>query len=71
MIEPGRVCVKRIGRDAGEKCVVINVLDKDFVEVVSRIRKKTRKCNIMHLDPTEEKVDPSSEDAIKKALEKN
>lgn len=70
MIEAGRVCVKKIGRDAGERCVVINVLDKDFVEVVSTTRKKARKCNIMHLDPTLEKVDPSSENAIKTALGK-
>lgn len=70
MIEAGRVCIKKIGRDSGERCVVINILDNRFVEIVSATRKKARKCNILHLEPTQEKVDPSSEEAIKKALEK-
>lgn len=70
MIEAGRVCIKKIGRDCGEKCVIINILDNKFVEIVSTTRKKARKCNILHLEPTQEKVDPSSEEAIKKALER-
>lgn len=68
MIEPGRVCIKRSGRDAGKKCVVINVLDNKFVEIVSSSRKKARKCSIMHLTPLSQKVDPKSEEEIKKAL---
>jgi large subunit ribosomal protein L14e len=68
MIEAGRICIKKVGRDRGEKCVVLNVLDNRFVEIVSTTRKKARKCNILHLQPTEEKVDPSSEEQINKAL---
>ena len=66
MIEPGRVCIKKFGRDAGERCVVINVLDNRFVEIVSSIRKKARKANILHLTPLDQKVNPSSEEEIKK-----
>ncbi len=68
MIEPGRVCIKKIGRDAGSKCVVINVLDNKFVEIVSSNRKKTRKCNITHLVPLSQKVNPKSEEEIKNSL---
>jgi large subunit ribosomal protein L14e len=68
MIEPGRVCIKKSGRDAGDKCVVINVLDKKFVEIVSASRKKARKCNMMQLTPLSQKVNPQSEEEIKNAL---
>jgi large subunit ribosomal protein L14e len=68
MIEEGMVCIKNTGRDKGEKCVVINVLDDQFVEIVSAKRKKARKANIVHLTPTGKKVDPKSEEQIKSAL---
>jgi large subunit ribosomal protein L14e len=68
MIEEGMVCIKKTGRDAGEKCVVINVLDDQFVEIVSKNRKQARKVNILHLSPLDKKVDPKSEEEIKKAL---
>lgn len=53
ILKPGRVCVKLAGREAGEKCVVTEVHDKNFVTVVGpKIRK--RKCNISHLEPLED-----------------
>jgi len=70
MIEPGRVYVKNTGRDKGERCVVINVLDSKFVEIVTNNRKKARKANMAHLTPTEMEVDPKSEEQIKGALAK-
>lgn len=69
MIEPGRVCIKKMGRDAGKKCVVINILDNKFVEIVSINREKARKCNILHLVPLSQKVNPKSADEIKNALQ--
>ena len=68
MIEPGRICIKKTGRDAGKKCVVINILDNKFVEIVSLNRKSARKCSISHLVPLEQKVNPKSEEEIKNAL---
>ncbi len=68
MIEEGMVCIKKTGRDAGEKCVVINVLDNQFVEIVSKKRKQARKTNILHLSPLGKKVNPKSEEEIKAAL---
>ncbi|MBN2112436.1 50S ribosomal protein L14e [Candidatus Woesearchaeota archaeon] len=49
MIEVGRLCVKIAGRDAGLKCVVVEVLDKNFVMIDGQTRR--RKCNILHLEP--------------------
>lgn len=49
MIEVGRICIKLAGRDAGKKCVVVEVLDDNFVMIDGETRR--RKCNIIHLEP--------------------
>ncbi|WP_457611716.1 KOW motif-containing protein, partial [Methanocaldococcus sp.] len=30
-IEIGRVCIKTLGREAGNTCVIVDILDKNFV----------------------------------------
>jgi len=70
MIEPGRVCVKIAGREAGQKCVVVEVLDENFVVVVGpKVRR--RRCNIDHLEPTLLKIElkDTSPEGIRKAFE--
>ena len=54
-IEIGRVCVKTAGREAGKICVIVDILDKNFVIVDGLV--KRRRCNIKHLEPTEKKGD--------------
>ena len=49
MFEIGRLCVKLAGRDAGLKCVVVDVLENRFVLIDGETRR--RKCNIIHLEP--------------------
>jgi len=68
-IEVGRICVKIAGREAGEKCVIVEVIDDNFVEVVGTSM-KNRKCNIKHLEPVDQKIEIKSEDVetIKKEL---
>ncbi len=65
-IEPGRVCYKTRGRDAGRKVVVLEV-SGCFATVVKRSGKKER-CNIRHLFPLREKLDAKMplEELIKK-----
>ncbi len=47
----GSVCIKTAGREAGEKAVVVEKVDENYVVVQGpKIRK--RKCNIAHLFPT-------------------
>ena len=36
MFEIGRLCVKIAGRDAGNKCVIVDVIDKNFVMIDGR-----------------------------------
>ena len=59
-IEIGRICVKILGREAGKKCVIVDLVDKNYVLVtgpkaVTEI--KRRRANINHLEPTSEIIE--------------
>jgi large subunit ribosomal protein L14e len=63
-VEVGRICLKKLGRDAGRRCVIVDVIDKNFVLVtgpkeVTGVRR--RRVNISHLELTEEKIEISEE----------
>ena len=49
MYEIGRLCVKIAGRDAGKKCVVVDILKDNYVMIDGATRRK--KCNTTHLVP--------------------
>lgn len=78
-IEVGRICVKATGREAGKRCVIVDLADKSFVLVtgpksVTGVRR--RRANINHVEPLQDKVeikrgatDEEVADALKK-LEK-
>ena len=71
MYEVGRICVKIAGRDAGREAVIVDILDDKFVMIDGNVRR--RKCNILHLEPTDRTVDirkGSSHDAVKAAFVK-
>ena len=59
-IEVGRICVKLVGREAGRKCVIVDVMDKSFVLVTgpkSVTGIKRRRVNINHIEPFQDKVE--------------
>ena len=66
----GRVCVKIAGREAGEKCVIVEIIDDNYVEVVGSTI-KNRKCNLKHLEPVDQIIEVKADDveAVKKELE--
>jgi len=74
-IEIGRICVKTAGREAGRYCVVVDIIDENFVIVtgpkeITGVRR--RRCNVKHLEPTPEKIDierGASDEEVKEALE--
>lgn len=71
MIDIGRICVKIAGRDAGKKCVVVDVIDDTFVMIDGETRR--RKCNILHLEPLDKTVElkkGASHADVAKAFEK-
>jgi len=49
MYEVGRLCVKLAGRDAKGRCLIVDVLDNNFVMIDGQVRR--RKCNVKHLEP--------------------
>ena len=49
MIEVGRLCMKIAGRDAGKQCVIVEVIDDNYVTIDGCTRR--RKCNIRHIEP--------------------
>lgn len=71
MIEIGRICLKLAGRDAGRKAVIVDILDDNYVLIDGNVRR--RKCNILHLEPTSEKIDikkNASHEDVKKEFSK-
>lgn len=67
-IEKGRVCVKIAGREAGEKCVIVDIIDENFVEIAGN-GVKNKRCNIKHIEPVAQTVEVSDDiEAVKEAL---
>jgi len=75
-IEVGRICIKTRGREAGKKCVIVDLIDKNFVLITgpkSLTGVRRRRANIRHLSPTEEKINISrgaSDEEVLQALRK-
>ncbi len=67
LIEPGRVCIKTAGREAGKYCIVLEVVDKNFV-IVQGPKVRKRKCNVAHLEPLPEKIDLKSVEDINRII---
>lgn len=73
-VEVGRICVKLSGREAGRKCVIIDVADKSFVLVTGPKRVtgiKRRRANVNHIEPLQDKLDVkrgASDEEVEEAL---
>lgn len=52
----GRVCVKLRGREEGSECVVVDVIDRNYV-VIAGPDVKRRRVNMHHLRPLDRVVD--------------
>jgi large subunit ribosomal protein L14e len=74
-VEVGRICVKITGREAGKKCIIVDVIDKNFLLITGPKQVngiKRRRVNVSHVEPTEKKVNMSrgeSDEEIMKALD--
>jgi len=71
----GRVCVKVAGREAGRKCVVVDIINDNFVLVTGPkplTGVKRRRANIKHLEPTPHRLNiqkGASDEEVMKAIE--
>ena len=54
LIEIGRLCVKTAGRDSRRKCIVVDIVDDNFVLIDGDVRRK--RCNIEHLEPLDKVI---------------
>jgi len=73
--EVGRICVKTRGREAGRKCIIVDIINENFVLVTGPKNitgVKRRRANVKHLIPTNLKIEiekGASDEAVEKALE--
>ncbi len=73
-IEIGRICVKVAGREAGRKCVIVDIIDDNFVLVTgpkSLTGVKRRRVNIKHIEPLDKVIDirrGASDEEVLKAI---
>lgn len=59
-MDVGRICLKTKGREAGKRCVIVDVIDKNFVMVAGPLKLtgvKRRRVNMSHLQPIDEKIE--------------
>lgn len=74
-IEIGRICVKISGREAGKKCIIVDIIDENYVLITgpkSLTGIKRRRCNINHIEVLDKKIDVAkgaSDEEVLKAVE--
>ena len=69
----GQLCIKLAGRDANKLCVIVDILENNFVLIDGNTRR--RKCNIKHLEPLDKilkiKKKASHEEVIESMRKEN
>lgn len=73
----GRVCVKTMGRETGHYCIIVDIIDKNYL-LIDGLKVRRRRVNFRHIEPLAETIEIKKgakhedvEAAIKKAkLEK-
>ncbi len=68
LLQVGRVCVKKYGRDAGSRAVITKLLDGNFVGIITAKRPKERRCNAAHLEFLDEVIDASNKELVNRTL---
>lgn len=76
-MEVGRICIKLRGRESGKRCIIVEIIDRNYVlvtgpEDVTGVRR--RRVNMDHLKPLDEKLElrrNASDAEVKEALEGN
>lgn len=68
ILQAGRVCIKKYGRDAGSRAIITKVIDGNFVDIITAVRPKERRCNVSHLEFLDEVIDTSKKELVNKTL---
>ncbi len=75
-IEVGRVCLKIRGREAGNRCVIVDIMDRNYVLVtgpqdMTGVRR--RRVNMNHLEPLDMRIEikrNASDEEVRAELQK-
>lgn len=46
----GRVCIKTMGREAGNYCVIVDIIDKNYL-LIDGLKVRRRRVNYKHIEP--------------------
>ena len=46
----GRLCVKTMGREAGHYCVIVDIIDKNYL-LIDGLKIRRRRVNYRHIEP--------------------
>ncbi|MFX1453130.1 MAG: 50S ribosomal protein L14e [Promethearchaeota archaeon] len=68
----GRLCVKTMGREAGYMCVVVDIVDKNYL-LIDGLKVRRRRVNYKHIEPIAETIDikkGASHDQVEVAIKK-
>ncbi|MFW9987078.1 MAG: 50S ribosomal protein L14e [Candidatus Odinarchaeota archaeon] len=68
----GRLCVKTMGREAGHFCVIVDVIDKNYL-LVDGLKVRRRRVNYKHIEPIVDILDikkGASHDQVEAAIKK-
>jgi large subunit ribosomal protein L14e len=72
-IQIGRICVKVNGNEAGKKCVIVDIIDKNYVLITGPktiTKVKRRRVNVNHIEPTAESLDITRGESDEAIMEK-
>jgi large subunit ribosomal protein L14e len=68
----GRLCVKTMGREAGYYCVIVDIIDKNYL-LIDGLKVRRRRVNLNHIEPIAETLDikkGASHEAVETAIKK-
>ena len=68
----GRICVKTTGREAGKYCIIVEVVDKNYILIDGPMIRR-RRVNYNHIEPTTDLLEikkGADHDAIEAAIKK-
>ena len=52
----GRLCVKTMGREAGYYCVIVDIVDKNYL-LIDGLKVKRRRVNYNHIEPITDTIE--------------
>lgn len=68
----GRICVKTMGREAGNYCVIVDIIDKNYI-LVDGLKVQRRRVNYKHIEATTDIIDiqkGADHNAVEAAIKK-